>query len=232
MTILCGMRNLSKASDRRKFVHANLFVVAILALIAPLARSLTSLYTSEVSIFLARRFYHDVEISIPTLYNYALIIFNLGLTMLLYINSRRKDLPEARFWMLVSFVLFLMGYDEAASVHENLIRPLRSVFPDSPFLRFAWTPVGVFVSAGVFLFSLRFRKHLPRTVFTMMVFAGLIYLAGVIGFETLGGWLDYHYGRGSLYFIATIAEESSEMVGMIVFSYASLLRISAMDHTS
>lgn len=214
---------------RVRYLRINLSIVVGLFAAAVAAQWVSGSANSGAISFVANRFNHDVEVSIPTIYNYFLLVSNFGLLTLIYVTIRSNKESGARFWLILAVVFFLMGYDEAASVHERLIGPMASVLPQSPFLTFAWTPVGAAVALAAVAFSFWLRRYVAPEVVRLMVVAGAIYLSGALGFETLGGWIDFYHGRSSNYYFVAIIEESFEMLGMVVFGYGLLRQISLMQ---
>ena len=110
-------------------------------------------------------------------------------------------------------------------VHEDLSVRMRDLLPASPFLNFAWTPIGALVVLVFAAVYLPFLRRLQSEVAKPMFLAGVVYLSGALVVETAGGWLDFHAGRNQLYHFTSAIEESLEMLGMAVFSYALLRHI-------
>ena len=65
---------------------------------------------------------------------------------------------------------------------------------------------------------LPFVWKLPARTKWLFILAGMIYLNGALGLEMVGGYLMKIYGKdSSQYVIETIAEESLEMLGILIF---------------
>jgi hypothetical protein len=211
----------------RTYLWVNFAFIAVLFVGSMLSRVVIQNSTSELWVFLAERFYHSVEFSLPTFYNYGLIVANFALlsTAALGIWAQRgKDL---RYWIGLAGVFLYLGYDEAARVHERLVDPMDKVLPDSPFLEFGWTPIGLAFALVVGLICLPFLRRLPVQVARLMVLAGATYVFGAVGVETIGGWLFYHGNFGTtIYHVAATIEETFEMSGMVIFGYAVLVFLS------
>lgn len=211
-----------------KFLRANLIAIAVLCVGSLLSIAVSSHSESRAVIFLSSRFNHDVELSLPTIYNYALILMNCGLALLIWMSGRNRGDRDAPYWLFMAVALFLMGYDEAARMHEQLSVPMQAIVPETPLLYFPWTPVGAIVALGVAAIFVPFLRRLPGPVVRLMVAAGAIYLIGALGVETLGGWTEYHFDRDWRFYALATIEESCEMLGMVVFGYALFLHIAGM----
>jgi len=66
-------------------------------------------------------------------------------------TARGPHLSDWRYWMLMSVALVALSADEAASLHELLVGPLRALVGGSPWLRYPLIlrRLGVVVAAGV-----------------------------------------------------------------------------------
>jgi len=162
----------------------------------------------------------DAEGNIPALYS-ALAI--LSCAYLLWVIGRVEREASGRFsrqWTLMSIIFLGLACDEFLSFHETLSR-----FADlSSITLFSW----VFFGMGfVFIFTLivfRTVVQLPSPIRRLFILAGLIYLSGAIGMETVAGhfvvpvWGD----QGMKYVFCAAIEEFLEMIGIVVFMYALL----------
>jgi hypothetical protein len=117
----------------------------------------------------------------------------------------------------------LLSLDETAQLHELSIAPLRERFHTTGFLYYAWIVpagicVGIFASAYV-----GFLAKLPRPTARLIVLAGVLYVGGALGVESVSGKQASLYGEYSAGYHAIITiEELLEMSGLIVFIYALL----------
>lgn len=207
------------------FLKINLWIIAVLFALSLVAFLIAQSVSSGAVTFLMQRFYHDIELSVPTIYNYLLLIINFALLGVIVLATRANRGRDQWHWIALTVLLGLMSYDEAAQVHEDLAHALEGVLPNSPFLQFAWTPVGalfVIVVAAIFI---PFLRRLPRTVSRLILLAGVVYVGGALGVETVGGWLDFYFGHDIWYQVASGIEESMEMGGMMLFGYALLEHI-------
>ncbi|MEJ2437792.1 MAG: hypothetical protein P8Y35_07405 [Sulfurovaceae bacterium] len=90
----------------------------------------------------------------------------------------------------------------------------------------AWIiPYGIALAVFVVIY-VKFLFSLPKNIIFLFIFAGTIFVVGVIGFEILGGLQKQLFGVNNiLYTFYYICEELFEMVGIAIFNYALLLYI-------
>jgi hypothetical protein len=120
-------------------------------------------------------------------------------------------------WMLTALFCVYLSADEAASIHEMSVKPLRDAFHTSGLLYYPWIVIGLSVAAVIAVASRRFIAALPRRTRWTVIVASIIYLAGAVGIESLGGMYAELHGRRNLtYGVITTIEETLEMVGMSV----------------
>jgi hypothetical protein len=174
---------------------------------------------------LVHLFYVNDEQNIPTVFSVLLLFCAaLLLTVITVLKKTEKD-PDVTRWAILAFGFLCMAVDEASSIHEKLITPVRGLLGDGPFgiFYFAWVIPGIAVVCVLTLFFLRFLWRLPaKTRFTSVIGATL-FIGGVIGIELAGGrYAELHSEENLTYSMITALEESLEMAGLIVFIYALL----------
>ena len=106
-------------SVRAKYFRVNSLIICGLFVLSMVSIPLLGFPENSIIYFFAQRFNHDVELSVPTLYNYFLILSNFGLITLVYLSERSMRTSQAPYWLFLAVVMFLMSYDEAARVHER-----------------------------------------------------------------------------------------------------------------
>lgn len=173
------------------------------------------------------------ENSLPTVYSvYGLLVSSILLGLVAYATSK---IPKARYinhWYSLSFVFLLLSIDEANSLHEILIFPVRTLLNTSGALFYAWVIPG---SAFVFVFLLVYRRFildLPRRIRQLFLLSGTIFISGTIGLELIGGFWHDSYGVDNFTYAMIVAvEEFLEMAGILVFIYSLLLHLSSLFKT-
>lgn len=159
------------------------------------------------------------EKNVPAVF--AALALLLSAILLLVITIKENN-SKRYFWLVLSLIFFLLSADELLSFHERLIKPVRNYFSVSGYLYFAWViPYGIATAIITVLFF-RFIFALPRRTKWLIIFSGIIYIIGALGFELLGGKqyvLDGEIQTLEFRILYTI-EETFEMLGAVLFVYS------------
>ncbi len=201
-------------------------VVAFLLVLASVGLQLIVYLTGHDTVFgLVRLFYVDREQNIPTSYSTFLLLFASFLLAVITVLERKRSAVRLSYWATLSIGFLYLAADEAASIHEMLVRPVRNLLGGGNLgiFHFAWVLPGIILVLLLALFYARFLRQLstkPRLTFML---AGTLYVGGAIGVEMIGGWYTGLHGRENLtYSLIATVEESLEMIGTIVFIWALL----------
>lgn len=167
----------------------------------------------------------DGEYNVPALFSFLLLITASALLAFIALLERQRRTADAGKWAILSAGFLLMALDEAVSVHERLIEPLRVLLGGTHLgiFFFAWVipAIGLVIVLGVFF--LPFLLRLPRRAASAFVLAAGIYLGGALGIELFEGWWREQHGhRNAVYHVLVSLEEGMEMLGVIVFIRALL----------
>jgi uncharacterized membrane protein len=117
--------------------------------------------------------------------------------------------------------------DEAAALHERLIKPVRALLNIyEGWFYFAWIIPGMIAVALFGLSYLRFFLHLNNK-FKLLFFVSLaIYIGGIIGGEIVSGYFAQLTGLENFrYAMFTSLEESLEYIGASMLIYSLLTYI-------
>ncbi len=171
----------------------------------------------------------DLEGNIPTWFTSSLLLICSILLASIAGDRKNKRDRYALHWAILSVIFLLMSLDEAASIHELTIEPLRDALGTRSFLFFPWVIPG---TAFVIIFLITYRKFifdLPGYTRRLFILAGALYLLGVIAMEMISGYYaDKHGIRGDMvYMILVNLEELLEMSGIVVFMHALLTYMSS-----
>lgn len=170
-------------------------------------------------------FNFDRESNFPSLYSALALGF---CSYLLAIITTLKKIERARFtrhWKALSLIFLFLAIDEACSIHELFIPILRGALDARGIFYFTWV-IPAFLLLLIFLISFRkFIYNLPTKTKTLFVTAGIVYVAGALGMELIGGYIADNFGYGTVYGIASSIEEILEMLGIVVFINALLCYI-------
>ncbi len=168
-------------------------------------------------------FYVGGEANIPTWYS-ATALFMCAVLLALVASVKWRERDRYRHhWSILTAAFVYLSCDEAAQLHESGIEWLRAMLSNTGMDRIRWVVPATLV---VVIFSaayLRFLSSLPRRTARYFIMAGMLYVGGAIGLESLVIWLDLRYGGRSPGHIAlTSLEELSEMAGVVLLIYALL----------
>lgn len=168
-----------------------------------------------------RKFSLDEESNVPTFYSAILL---LAASFLLFVISRemgeRGD-ADARRWLWLSVIFLCMAVDEAAAVHELLIRPMQQFLSLPGLFFYSWVIAGFVATLVVALLYYRFLMNLPRDTKVRFLVAGVIFVAGALGVEMIGGWYISRFGEyDTAYALITTVEELLELAGVSIFIHA------------
>jgi hypothetical protein len=168
----------------------------------------------------------DHEANIPSWFQTGLLLLCAGVLWTTGDLARRSGEGRARGWHGLALIFAYLSLDEAASLHENLIVPLREGLGLDGVLTFAWVLVGGPLALLVALAYLPFLRALPRATARRMVGAGAVYLAGALLVELLGGQItSLGQDRTVLYAVVTTVEEVLEMSGLLLLLRALHLHV-------
>lgn len=163
----------------------------------------------------------DKEGNIPTLYAAVTTLPCAGLLAVIAAARKKQEKREYLYWAGLAVIFLFLAVDDGAALHENIIAPLRNALHTTGVLYYAWViPYGIFVIVlGLTYF--RFLFSLSARIRYLMIFAGILYVGGALGFELIGGyWTELHGVENVAYELMTTGEQSLQMAGILVFIYA------------
>lgn len=156
--------------------------------------------------------------------------------LLLFLISKIKFQERDNFswhWAFISGVFLYLSLDESAKIHETSIEPVREFVHASGLFYYSWVIIAIPVIIGLALIYRKFVFSLPIRTRNQFILAAIIFLAGALGFEMLGGL--FHEveisGVHLISFLVTL-EELFENLGVVVFISALLVYIKSLPHWS
>jgi hypothetical protein len=179
-------------------------------------------------------FYLDYEDNIPTFFSMLLLLFTALLLVLVTVENVRQSSRYVSRWAVLSLGFMCMAFDEVFSHHERLIVPMRNLLGSNHLgvFYYAWVIPCMVLVFILGIFFLRFVLALPGKTRRNFVIAGIIYLAGAIGFELVSGaYAELHGMHTFTFSMISTVEESLEIAGLITFIWA-LLEYLADSRTS
>jgi hypothetical protein len=210
MELLVSPRRISR------FIGLVILGLTTASFLMKLVRCLSGIYLSGY-----RLLDLDAEQTIPSWYSSSLLLLCAGLLALIAQAKNRNADPYRFHWSLLSIIFVGLSIDEAVSIHEEAIGPLRTMFNFSGLLYFNWVIPGM-AFVGLFaLLYLKFLFHLPATIRRLFFISAVVYVSGAIGLEMIGGMFWQETGPDTLLYQTTSTlEELFEMLGIDLFVYA------------
>lgn len=166
----------------------------------------------------------DEEVSLPTWWQQSALLAAAVISLLLAQEARRAAREQHRHWSVLAAVLLFVSIDEGTQIHERFTAPVRDgLGVEGGLLYYAWI-VPVVVLLLLFVVSYyRFWTRLPARPRLLLALAGITYVAGGIGVESLGGAYDADRGQDYGFVVLTAIEEALEMIGQSLLIWALLL---------
>src|SRR5918995_2066359 len=131
------------------------------------------------------------ERSIPTWFESILFLLCSILLAVVTVAKKRRNDRYRLHWGVLSIILLLLSLDEVASIHEaigqqseRLLNSITGLTP-SGAISFFWVVPGTIFVIIVLLAYLRFLADLPRSTRHSFLFAGALFVLGVLGLEML-----------------------------------------------
>jgi hypothetical protein len=169
-------------------------------------------------------FYFSAEDNVPTLYSSFLMWIIAALALAMAMASRRREMSGVGAWLGIAAVFLFLGIDESASLHEKMSEPIREALGGvGGFLYFAYIiPYGIALAILTLVYW-PFVTKLPTRTRTMVVVSAVLYIAGALALEAVGG---RHYEtmevRDAPYILMITIEEFLEIAGLSLFLCAEL----------
>ena len=179
----------------------------------------------ESSLFI-ELFDMDRETSIPSLYSVFLLFSIFLLLLVISLLKRKEKAAHVAGWFILALGFLFMTFDEGASIHELLMRPVHRllIYEEIPSIfYFTWVIPAILLVALLALLYLKFMIDLPAETRRLFLLSAVIYLMGVIGAELAAGYYAGKFGTENPGFnLLASVEESLEMMGLILFIHALL----------
>ena len=135
-------------------------------------------------------------------------------------------------WALFCAVCMVFSIDETLELHERLDVIGSELGRYLPLqLGFTWVIPGILIAGLIGLSLLRMVLGLPRSSRAGLLSAGIIFVAGGVGVETLSGLFVQGDTLPWQFFLLTLVEESLEMTG-IALGVAALAHLIAYRPSS
>ena len=169
-------------------------------------------------------FHFNVEGNIPSIYSATAIFFSAFLLWSIGKLEKEKTAKRTFYWKLLTFIFIFLAIDELISIHESFSDDSKDLLGDATaggFLHFAWIVPYAIIFGFLALFIIKFLFQLPPATRNLFITAGIVFVAGAVGMEMIGGRYVFYNGKEELaYALMVTLEEFLEMIGIVIFIYA------------
>lgn len=179
---------------------------------------------------LFRLFNLSEEGNVPTWFAATTLLLSASLFATIWRSARATGDRYARHWGFLALIFLFIAIDEAASIHELFILPVRELLAAEGALYFAWVvPYGIAVIAFALVYA-RFLLAIPRRTAVGLAAAALVFVSGALGMEMVSPWVYDWTGDVSLpMFMLLLVEETLEMLGVAILVHALLDHLARSD---
>lgn len=200
--------------------------VIVLVLVGSLASVWARLALGDGAERAYRLLFVDFEGNVPTWVS-SLLLFGCGLVAAVHAAARRHAGDRMWIWWLMFGGFFAaLSADEAASLHELIVFPLRRWLGGSTWLRYPIILPGIVAVAAATALFRRFVAALPAPTRRALFTGSAVFVAGALGVETIAGWFDPElYGLSLTYVALATLEEGLELYGV------AILLVGLIQHT-
>ncbi len=147
----------------------------------------------------------------------SLLLFLVGALMLWSATiERRQGRGTWPGWLILGIGFVYMSLDEMSMIHEHTGALLENTPNFFGLFQFHWVEFGLAVCLVVAVAFIPFLLRLPRITAVRLVIAGAVYVGGAVGMEMVGGAISAAQGYTRLYVLATMLEETLEIVGALL----------------
>lgn len=166
----------------------------------------------------------DREMNFPTWYSAFMLGFGSILLRIIAIGKNQQSDRYNSDWKLLSLIFTLLAIDEVLSIHEIFIIPEVSNALHLPwFLHSMWVIPGTIFVVWFLKRYWKFSRHLPLKSQQHFILAAGVYIGGALLMEMVGSYVAEAQGQQHLlYALITTAEETMEMLGIIILIYGLL----------
>ena len=209
-------------------------LLAVLGLATVLYRTLpgaadSPLFSDNPNLGVLNLFNLRTEDSIGTWYSSFLLLFCSALSAVISVAAKKEGRRYVGHWRVLSVVFLYLSIDESSTIHEKMGPIARPVLQSlgiqlGGFTSRAWVIPASILLLVFLLAYFRFFLDLPAKQRLLFLISGALYVGGAIGLEMLHGFITTLPEDSSQLarIIVPVGEETFEMLGIAVFTYALL----------
>ena len=165
------------------------------------------------------------EQNVPTFFSACLHLLSSMLLAVIAILKRHERDRYTKQWATLSGAFLYMAFDEAASLHELMGRPMQELLGEhaTGVLYYAWVVPGIVITVLFAAWFVKFFLHLPPKTRLLVFTSAALFIGGAIGVELFEGrHVALHGAENLTYAVYVLVEETLEMAGIALFIYALL----------
>ena len=136
----------------------------------------------------SRVFNIDQEANIPTWFTAGVALY-LAMMASMIASAVKSQSKSAWSWRGIALMGIYIAMDEVAGFHELAIDPIRDNWEISPWLYQSWVIPAMAVVIIIALVYIRFLWKLPVYTKVYLILGALIYIAGGVGVQSVGGFV-------------------------------------------
>ena len=160
------------------------------------------------------------EGNLPTFFSTWQLLLCAGvMAVIAAVRLDQRD-PYRWHWATLSVLTFYLAADEAAGIHELLIRPIHQLLPSmtTGLLYWAWVIPALIGIAIAALAYFRFAMNaIPRDIRTQLIIAVVIFITGAVVIEMFeAAHFQLHGQENMTYAVYVLFEETFEMLGELI----------------
>lgn len=160
------------------------------------------------------------EGNLPTFFStWQLLLCAAVMGVIAIARTQQRD-PFRWHWAMLSLLTLYLAVDEAAQIHELLIRPMQELMPRvaTGLFYWAWVIPGL---AGVVIAALAYLRFtfvaLPRDIRWQLIIAASLFVIGAIGVEMFeAAFFQKHGQQNMTYATFVLVEETLELIGELI----------------
>jgi hypothetical protein len=170
----------------------------------------------------SRVFNIDQEANIPTWFTAVVALYLAMMASMIASVVKSQGKKMAWAWRGIALMGIYIAMDEVAGFHELAIDPIRDNWEISPWLYQSWVIPAMAVVVIIAFIYIKFLWKLPMYTKFYLILGALIYIAGAVGVESIGGFVLTTQGLNDWYVQLAHIEEFLEMMGLITILYSSV----------